>query len=265
MYRKVRLALMACLAVAVSGCIGGGGDDSPDIFFVDALGILRKIDLSATAQIDSAVAITGLQVGETIVGMDFRPSTNQLFAIGSTDRLYTINLSTGAATQVGAVFATPLASLFAGMDFNPVADRIRVVTDGDLNMRVNPDDGTIVVDTALNPAGGDVVAAAYTNNSPAAIVTTLYAIDAVSDNLVRIGGVNGTPSPNGGVVTNVGPLGTNVSAAVNFDIDADGNAIMIATSAGPTNDVYTVNLLNGNATIAGQVNGFNITAMAVRP
>jgi hypothetical protein len=46
-------------------------------------------------------AITGLQSGESILGIDFRPLNGQLYALGSSSRLYTINLGTGAATAVG--------------------------------------------------------------------------------------------------------------------------------------------------------------------
>jgi len=49
--------------------------------------------------------ITGLQAGETVLGFDYRPATGGLYAIGSTSRLYLINGTTGAATQVGSAGA----------------------------------------------------------------------------------------------------------------------------------------------------------------
>ncbi len=73
--------------------------------------------------------ITGLQAGENILGIDMRPATGQLFALGSTSRLYAINMSSGAATTVGLVpFLTPLSGTSFGFDFNPTVDRIRVVS-----------------------------------------------------------------------------------------------------------------------------------------
>ena len=68
--------------------------------------------------------------GETVVGIDFRPNTGQLFGVGSTSRVYVINVVTGAATLVGAGAFTPvLSGMHFGVDFNPTADRIRCVGD----------------------------------------------------------------------------------------------------------------------------------------
>jgi len=55
----------------------------------------------------TSVPITGLQAGESIVDIDVRPAptapgVQTLYGIGSTSRLYTVNPTTGAATQVGA-------------------------------------------------------------------------------------------------------------------------------------------------------------------
>src|SRR5258708_4511962 len=70
---------------------------------------LSRFDIAAPASIQSSVASSGLQFGENIVGIDFRPGTGQLFAIGVIDngatdtvRLYRINPLTGVGTQVGA-------------------------------------------------------------------------------------------------------------------------------------------------------------------
>src|SRR5262249_38094670 len=42
------------------------------------------------------VSITGLQGGETLLGIDRRPADGLLYGIGSTSRLYTLNTTTGA-------------------------------------------------------------------------------------------------------------------------------------------------------------------------
>jgi hypothetical protein len=44
-----------------------------------------------TNQLPNLVPITGLQPSESIVGIDFRPATGQLFGVGSTSRLYVID------------------------------------------------------------------------------------------------------------------------------------------------------------------------------
>jgi hypothetical protein len=76
-----------------------------------------------------------------------------------------------------------------GFDFNPTVDKIRVTSDARDNLRVNPDDGTLLsVDTLLTPADVQVVGSAYTNSSFTATsptVTELYAYD-VSGNADRL-------------------------------------------------------------------------------
>jgi hypothetical protein len=278
MLSKSKSIVLASLAVVLMGCGGGGGgggDASPDIWAVNSVGQLMKFDLDATNDIDSTIAITGLQPGEVIEAIDFRPATDELYGLGSTSRLYKLNLTTGVATLVGGgQLAVLLSGGFFGFDFNPVVDLIRIVSDADLSMRVNPDTGVVVdgdavapgtqPDTSLNPSG-DVAAAAYTNSSAGATLTTLFGIDATSDQLVRIGGVDGTPSPNGGALTNIGPLGVNVNGAIGFDIKSDGTAVMIRSLGGNVNEIYTINLATGAATLVGQVlNGGNVRAISIR-
>lgn len=202
--------------------------------------------------------ITGLQMAETILSIDMRPATGQLFALGSTSRLYTINTASGAATMVGAGPFTPaLIGTSFGFDFNPTVDRIRVVSNTGQNLRVNPITGTVAAtDMNLNPGMPAVDAVAYTNNFPGATTTVLYDIDFASDNLSMQ-----TP-PNNGTLVAIDPLGVNIDEANGFDIGgASGNAYAIFSSGGSTK-FYSVNLTTGVATIissfSSTVNGFAI-------
>src|SRR5829696_2327008 len=136
------------------------------------------------------VPVTGLQAGETLVGIDVRPGTTTLYGVGSSNRMYTVNPVTGAATQVGAgTFSTALSGTYFGMGFNPVVDRVdlvdrnrvRLVSDTEQNLRLDPDTGALArADTALNPAGY-VVGVSYDRNylrlSGDTTPTTLYGID----------------------------------------------------------------------------------------
>lgn len=189
-------------------------------------------------------AITGLQSGENILGLDMRPATGQLFALGSSSRLYTLNISSGAATQVGTgTLTTLLAGTDFGFDFNPTVDRIRVVSNTGQNLRLNPADGSVAaVDGSINPTTYAVSAAAYTNNVAGATATVLYDIDAQTDRLVK------QDPPNNGTIVDVGALGINVEAANGFDIGgSSGTAYGIFTVAGASR-IYTVNLTTGAAT-----------------
>src|SRR5262245_52665967 len=115
--------------------------------------------------------ITNLKPNESVVGIDFRPLTGRLYAIGSTSQVYVINTRNGFATPIGAPFTPALQGTAFGVDFNPAADRIRVVSDAGQNLRINPDTGVAVADTALAYAATDrnagqtpgVVGVAYTN------------------------------------------------------------------------------------------------------
>jgi hypothetical protein len=202
----------------------------------------------------SSVAITGLAAGETLVGIDLRPATGQLFGVSTANRIYTLDTATGAATAVGTTpfSATPLAGTSFGVDFNPIPDLIRLTSDAEENLRLNPNTVALAgTDTPLAPPG-NVVASAYTNNRAGVTSTTLFGIDSASDQLVRQGGVGGVPSPNGGAITPVGALGVDFGSNVGFDIftDATGVDFAFATSG---NALYSVNLSTGAATGLGTV------------
>lgn len=196
-----------------------------------------------TGELSFTKPITALQPGENIVGIDMRPATGQLFALGSSSRLYTINISTGAAVQVGTgALTTSLAGTEFGFDFNPTVDRIRVVSNTGQNLRLNPNDGTVTaVDGTINPATSVVTAAAYTNNFAGATTTVLFDLDAQADRLLR------QDPPNNGTVVDLGPLGINIEAANGFDISGSGIAYGLFTVGGATR-FYSVNLANGTAT-----------------
>lgn len=226
--------------------------------------ILLTFDTTSTGTM-TGHAITGLQPGEKIRGIDVRPATGGLYGVGivgstspDTGRLYTLDPATGAATAVAAgaaPFSTALVDASAyGMDFNPVADRIRLVNNNDQNLRLNPNDGSLAgTDTPLhhNPAATEqVVASAYDRNFAGATLTTLFGIDYINDTLVRQGGPDGSPSPNLGELFTIGPLGlTTANKNTDFDIDPGGTAFVAATSnADLIPRLFTINLNTGALT-----------------
>ena len=229
------------------------------IYGVTTTNLLVSFNSGAPGTILSSVAITGLQAGETILGIDFRPATKQLYGLGSTSRLYTINLSTGAATAVGPPFTPALSGTAFGVDFNPTVDRIRITSSSGQNLRLNPNNATAVIDTNLAYAAADVnagatprvVGSAYTNNFSGATTTTLYDIDSNLDILV-----NQNP-PNNGTLNTVGFLGFNTSDLVGFDISrVSGTAFASLTApAGAASQFFTVNLTTGAVTLVGTIGG----------
>ncbi|RYG17421.1 MAG: DUF4394 domain-containing protein [Chitinophagaceae bacterium] len=189
--------------------------------------------------------ITGLQTGETVVGMDMRPVNGQIYALGSTSRLYAVNASSGAFTQVGTLpFATLLAGTSFGFDFNPSVDRIRIVSNTGQNLRVDPNTGLIgAVDGMLNPGTPAVSAAAYTNNFSPTTTTKLFVIDHNTDKLY-------SQDANVGTLTEVGNLTVNVEASNGFDIisSSAGDMGYAILTVGGANKLYQINLTSGAAT-----------------
>jgi hypothetical protein len=190
-----------------------------------------------------AKPITGTQTGETLIGLDMRPLNGQLFAVGSTSRLYSINSSSGAATMIGTgPLATLITGIDVGFDFNPTVDRIRIVNNLGLNLRVNPMDGTLTLDGAINPTASQVTGVAYTNNFAGSTATVLFDIDSQSDRLLK------QDPPNNGTLVDVGPLGINIESSNGFDIGGTSNAAWGIFSVAGSAKIYSVNLASGAAT-----------------
>jgi uncharacterized protein (TIGR03437 family) len=188
-----------------------------------------------------------------------------LYAITSSSRLYLINPFNGAASPIGPVTNPVVTGNGTGFDFNPVPDRIRVVSSSAQNLRFNPADGsTSGTDTTLAYAAGDprsgqtpnAVAAAYNNSFAGSTSTTLYVIDSNSDTLARQGSPGGAPvSPNTGQLFTVGPLGADTSEQAGFDIADDTNNAFASLTVGGTPRLYSIKLLTGAATAIGNIVG----------
>lgn len=236
------------------------------IYGVTTSNQLVRFDSATPANVTTVGTINGLQSGENILGIDFRPATGQLFALGSTSRLYIINKATAAATQVGSVPFTPaLNGTDFGFDFNPTVDRVRVVSDADQNLRLNPETGGVAAtDTNLAFAAGDMNAgqnpnatgSAYINNFGGATATTLYNIDTNLDILVT------QNPPNNGTLNTVGALGVNTTGVLGFDFTQATNTAYAGLTVGGVSQFYTINLNTGAAALVGNI-GASLRALAV--
>lgn len=204
---------------------------------------------NASGTFTSTVSVTGLQTGETLLAIDFRPATGQLYGLGSTSRLYTINVTTGAATAVGAAPFTPVISgPVAGFDFNPTVDRIRLVTSTGQNLRLHPETGVVAAtDGNLNPGSPSVNSVAYTNNFSGSTTTVLFDIDVASQKLLK------QDNPNGGLLVEVGNLGVTATGEGGFDISPDNTVALAALNVGGTSGLYQINLESGAATSLGNL------------
>jgi len=226
---------------------------------------LVRINTSNPSVALSSVSISGLQAGEILVGIDERPATGELYGIGSSNRVYRLNVDTGAATAVGAApFATALSGIHFGMDFNPTVDRIRLVSRDGQNLRIHPDTGAVAsVDMPLkySTTTGDVnqtkqamvVAAGYTNNFAGATTTVLYDLDLGTPDTFAAGFLVKQIPPNDGILNTVGSVGIAFARSAALDIAADNTAY---ASLDDRNDtfgamLYTMDLATGTPTLRG--------------
>lgn len=263
------LALFAGTAPSASAQTGG------TVYALTASNQLLGFNQGSPGQVTSSVPVTGLKPGESLLGIDFRPATGQLYALGGTSQIYTIDPGTGAATPVGGPFTPGLQGTTFGFDFNPMVDRIRVVSDTGQNLRLNPTTGAVgtdmmtgapTVDRQLAYAAGDanagaryvVAGAGYTNNVAGATQTTLYDIDTALDVLVT------QAPPNDGVLNTVGPLGFDAGVLLGFDIAPSGQALAAFQPGGAPSRLYAINLSSGAATDLGAIGGGQpITGLAI--
>lgn len=255
--------LVSTLALAVTAV----SVQAETIYATTAGNSLVKFD-SATPGVTTTNLVTGLAAGENLLGIDFRLATGALYGLGSSNRLYTIDLVTAAATAVGSPFSPVLEGVSFGFDFNPTVDRIRITSNTAQNLRANPDTGAISVDTEINPTG-TVVGSAYDRNDfDPTTSTDLYVIDSGTDRLLQQGGEDQVPSANTGILTLIGELGVDTTDFVGFDISS-ATAIAYATLTAPGSfaaSLYTINLDTGAATLVANGNtGLQLTSIAVAP
>lgn len=229
-----------------------------------------------------AVSVTGLASGESLVDLDFRNTDNRLYAATSAGKIYVINTDTGAATADGSTVAkTTLA-----IDFNPVANRLRVVGANNDNYRLTLNStpvpttsaaGTVTSDGNFAYAATDtnfgktpvLTAAAYTNSyndstagmAPTNATTVLYTIDSATDTLVE-----NTVGPAFSTLVTRSKLGVDVGTGLaGFDITGGSDAYLTAISGNST-VLYRVNLsaTSSAATAVSTISGVSIKALALK-
>ena len=243
---------------------------------------LVSFDATNPSVIRTSVPVTGVTAGQVLSGMDFRPATGELFALGyvaatGEARLYTIRTNTAVATAVGATtfnLATNLGKI--GMDFNPVVDRIRVTSSSNANYRLNPNTGAIAAtDLSLNFNAADanagknpsVGASAYLNSFAGTTATTLFNYD---DSLNVL--LTQTP-PNDGKLNTVGSSGITVNLAdptsdldIFYDKTAAANRAYFIANVGTSSfdNLYSMNTTTGAAMLVGKIgNGSALVDVAV--
>ncbi len=217
--------------------------------------------------------VTGLDGDTLLVGIDYRPANGQLYGVGDAGGIYMIAPGTANATKVSQL-TVALSGMAFGVDFNPAADRLRIVSDTGQNLRhdVNPG-GVTATDLALStpPTVGTttgVTGAAYTNNdNDPDTGTLLFDLNTATDQIAA------QAPANNGTLSITGSLGKAAAGDSGFDVfsrTVDGqtvsNAAWAVLQVGAARQLHSIDLLTGDATFRGRFpTKFAVVDLAIQP
>lgn len=216
-----------------------------------------------TLAVSGTMEVTGV---DALAGIDVRPADSLLYGVSKAGEIVTIDTTSGAAT-VKSTLSEMLPSFDGAIvDFNPMADRLRLMGTDGTNHRVNVDDGMVTVDGSLAYIAGDmhegetpaIVAAAYINSVGKPEATAMFDIDATIGALIK------QAPPNDGTLAAVGKLG--IEGTDNYAFDISSTADLVNTAYLVAGDsLYTVDLETGAATAVGELTGLDgvITDIAI--
>ncbi|SFQ76292.1 DUF4394 domain-containing protein [Hymenobacter arizonensis] len=227
-------------------------------------------------------AISGITAGQVLVGMDFRPANNVLYALGyngsatgNNAQLYTLSTTTNAVTRVGNSIRLELGASThrIGVDFNPLADYLRVTSTNGANYRLAPATGALLATDGTLAYGGtdlgapQVSAVAYSNSYAGSRATAAYALD------YRNGLLSVLSPADGGALTNpktmsvvilsgpsTGTYGIGQPDAMGLDIYVNPTSrenigylteVTALREGARASNLYRLNLTTGVATLLG--------------
>jgi Domain of unknown function (DUF4394) len=249
---------------------GRDGADRRDDRGLDVVGLtsdgrLVRFDADRPRRVRTIGKVGGLVEGETsLIGIDYRVQDGKLYGVGDNGVIYTLDTRSAAATRVGRL-TQALSGTSFGVDFNPAANRLRVISDTGQNLRHNVDDpmglpatgttavdGTLTYPPATTPATG-VTGAAYTNNDlDPNTATTLFDLDTMQDQVAVQSPANaGSLAQTGKLLLDVGPVaGLDIYSQVRGG-RVRGNAAYATVQLGGRAAFARVDLLTGQAAPVG--------------
>ncbi|ARF75380.1 hypothetical protein B7C62_26370 [Kitasatospora albolonga] len=261
----VAASVAVVAALAAPALASAGGHDGPAMNHrghnaLTAIGLTADQRLVAfavdrPARTTAIGKVSGLRGDTKVVGIDFRVQNGKLYGVGDKGGVYTLNTADAKALKVSRLTVALSGKRF-GVDFNPAANRLRVISDTGQNLRHNIDDGaaplgTIADGTLTNPTmppstAMGVTGAAYTNNDlDPATATTLFDIDTLADRV-------SLQSPaNAGTLAPTGNLGVDAGPDAGFDIyfspkHGTNHGFATLNTAGAAR-LYAVDVLTGAA------------------
>lgn len=258
--RALTTAVMLASALTLSACNDSNddNDDTPvtvmtgDTIALTDMGHVISFDRAMPNTLKSNLMITGLKANDVIIGMDYRPADGKLYAVGSLNNLYTLDPATGVATFKVALSANttdntdgnaPFSAItgdtaLMSVDFNPAADKLRVMSSEGLNLRIDVDTGATTTDGTINgEATAKITAAAYSNSYAGTVSTRLYDIDTANDRLYIQDANTGKLD-----ITQMSPLGVDATGGASFDIDGTTNQGYALLKVGTATQLYKIDL-----------------------
>ena len=215
---------------------------------------LVKFNECRPSRLKEIAPVSGLQAPDKVlVGIDFRVQDGELYGLGDAGGIYTIDTDTAQAFKVGQLTVALQGASF-GVDVNPAADALRIISDTGQNLRFPFATGATQTDMSLNNAGTTalgVTGAAYTNNDVDPNTnTTLFDIDTTLEQ------VSIQSPPNNGSLVATGKLTVDAGSTVGFDNYtqlrkgvAVGNSAFATLVVNGTTGFYRINLLTGTAVL----------------
>lgn len=255
--------LLTAAVTTATLSLAAGTASAATLLALGADGQLFKIDSNS----QKVTATMATNSPSPLRGIDVRPANGMLYALSNDHQLHTLDLATGAASKVASLNKQLPGSGQAVIDFNPVADKLRMLAADGTSFRVNVETGEVVVDgsvayAAEGPYAGKsakVVAGAYSNAYAGTQATALYTVDLASSNLML------QNPPNDGIQQAVGKIVDGLQNAA-LDIASDGkggNTAYLLTGT----TLHTLDLATGKPTTLGDIAGLpgNIIDIAVLP
>ncbi|MCP8883641.1 DUF4394 domain-containing protein [Devosia sp. XJ19-1] len=261
MIASARLALTATALLVSAAASTSAALAAPAVGLVGGT-MLIMFD-TETRAVSGTMVVTGV---DALAGIDVRPADKMLYGVTLGGEVVTIDTASGAAT-VKSTLSEKLPSYEGAIvDFNPMADRLRLMSLDGTNHRVNVDDGMVTVDGSLAYEDADmhagetpaIVAASYINSIGKPEATAMYDIDATIVALIQ------QISPNDGVLAAIGKLGVDGGSAYGFDIASTEDLTNTAYLT-IDNELFTVDLETGAAESRGAIEGVDgmITDIAI--
>ena len=238
----------AAIVVAVAGASASGSaatiaalQDGKSLVWID----------TDKMKVAGSVKLAG---GVSLVGIDVRPADGKLYGVTPDGAIVTVDAKSGKWEKKSQITEKLPAGATFSVDFNPAADRLRVLTSTGTSLRINVEDGKTIVDGSLKYAEADankgktprVTAGAYSNSFAGTKETNLYDFDAGNKAYVR------QAPPNDGVLNTLSKL--NITAPIAFDILSDGKGGNTGwVLAGGT--LYSLDIATGATKAMGKVAG----------